>query len=691
MRIIGIDTETHLITPGRQAPRLVCMSYDDGAHERGIDLAPEGIRRFLAWISRRDTVLVAHNMAFDATVLIEAAVQYFGPEYGLYAAQLVFQAYAQGRLVCTVLRETLADLARGAMGVTHGKAALPSQAQLPHRKKAGIYSLAGCMWRHFRIDRGEDKAEDAVRYRYHEVEGLPVAEWGADFQRYALQDSTDVFNLYQSQQRKHRHTGCFDVQTERCKAAFTLRLAEIWGIRTDGPEVVKLHTHCRKVVDAIDTRLLAAGLMRERYVKGAVVYSVLQKRVREWVASAYTSAGEEPPRTNPSKTHEHGQVKTDTETLEGIATLYEGLAHSYRPLVDMAKAGLARGLLAKYIPTLLRGTILPIHARYNPLLTTGRTSASDYAQTPPRDCLDCYACGLTASAVPAGAEVCPQCGEYIGDVRRCYKAREGYVYGFVDYDQLELCTLGQSCVDLLGHSTIADAINAGLDLHSLLGAELMGGATYQEFDARKKTDRTIADWRARAKGANFGLPGKLGVGGLQRYLRAFGAYVTMRQARHIKETWSQQWPDMNEFFRAVYSMGFAGFGSTATIRHPRTGLIRGECELPSACNFMFQGLAASGALDAGFHLAQEMYCAPKSPLFGSRICLFLHDEWGMEHPETKAPEAADRASAIMRGVMQHWTPDVEIRGAEPALMQRWYKGAQMVRDASGRLQVWRPA
>lgn len=691
-KIIGYDTETRLIAPGNEAPVMVCLSYDDGTGHKGVDLAPQGVKRFAAWLADPRIVLVAHHGSFDAVVLMQAAYLYFGEEFGLHFAQLMFAAMAQGRVICTMLRQKLAELALGKMWKTHAKANLPSQAHLPAKKKAGVYSLAGCMWFHFKIDRGEDKAEGSVRYRYAEVEGVPVREWPPYFYKYALQDATDALHLYRRQQETYADSGCFRVEGDRCRAAFTLRLAEVWGLRTDGKEVEALHDYCTDVVNKIDVKLLAAGLMREKWAKGDLRYAKHEAMIRAEVAKAYAGAGVEPPLTKPSKTHPKGQIKLDSETLQGIPALYEGKDHPYGLLIEMSKASMARDILNKYNPALRLGTIVPLHAFYNPLLTTGRTSATKYVQTPPRSSLDCFGCGLSARKIPSGSPKCPKCGGYVADVRRCYVARKGYVYGFVDYDQLELCTLGQSQHDLHGSSAIGDAINQGLDLHCVLGEELMGeGIGYEEFKRRKNAgDKVCLDWRQWAKGGNFGLPGKLGVNGLIAYMRGYGVYLTKAQAKKLITIWTSKWSDMPTYFRAIKAMGLGVYGSKTTITHPRTGLIRGDVELPAACNFLFQGLAAAGALDAGFHLAWEMYAQPTSALYGSRNCFFLHDEWGAEHPETRAPEAADRQSQVQRDVMQRWCPNVAIRGAAPALSRRWYKGADEVRNAEGRLQLWTP-
>jgi len=67
--------------------------------------------------------------------------------------------------------------------------------------------------------------------------------------------------------------------------------------------------------------------------------------------------------------------------------------------------------------------------------------------------------------------------------------------------------------------------------------------------------------------------------------------------------------------------------------------------------------------------------------------MFVHDELIVECPEETAPEAADEVSRLMIEAMEEYTPDVPIE-AEPALMRRWSKNAESIRDANGRLEVW---
>jgi DNA polymerase I-like protein with 3'-5' exonuclease and polymerase domains len=112
----------------------------------------------------------------------------------------------------------------------------------------------------------------------------------------------------------------------------------------------------------------------------------------------------------------------------------------------------------------------------------------------------------------------------------------------------------------------------------------------------------------------------------------------------------------------------------------------------SAANGYFQALAADGMKAALRVVSRECNDRRlKSPLFGSRFIFVPHDEFIMEHPEDVAPEAAARVGEVMVAEMAPYVPDVaENLSAEPALMRRWYKGAEAVYDLAGRLVPWEP-
>jgi DNA polymerase I-like protein with 3'-5' exonuclease and polymerase domains len=147
------------------------------------------------------------------------------------------------------------------------------------------------------------------------------------------------------------------------------------------------------------------------------------------------------------------------------------------------------------------------------------------------------------------------------------------------------------------------------------------------------------------------------------------------------------------------------FGSMALgdaefdVVQPGSGRVRGGCFFTAACNTIFQGRAADGAKRAGWYLAQECYLGygklwpddgrARSPLYGSRPVLFVHDEFILEVPKATAHEATLRQSEVMIAGMKEVVPDVKV-GTEYAIARRWYKGAGAAYDENKRLVPWEP-
>jgi len=91
-------------------------------------------------------------------------------------------------------------------------------------------------------------------------------------------------------------------------------------------------------------------------------------------------------------------------------------------------------------------------------------------------------------------------------------------------------------------------------------------------------------------------------------------------------------------------------------------------------------------------LTKEMYLYQSSPLYGSRLTVFAHDESIIDIPELSTKhvsDAAHRQAAVMIEGMKSVVPDVAIK-AEPALMRYWYKKAEPVFNDEGLLVPWEP-
>jgi len=209
-------------------------------------------------------------------------------------------------------------------------------------------------------------------------------------------------------------------------------------------------------------------------------------------------------------------------------------------------------------------------------------------------------------------------------------------------------------------------------------------------------------------------------------------------ANRLGRTWKQQWSENSRVFDMI-----ADFVDNGMVIQPEslerwpwlkevfvpwqhlnpgevmqhvTGRIRNvatstkESPFCSAANGFFQGMLSDISKAAYRRVTRECYDATVripaqqyhnskrsqyvgcgSPLLGSRAIAFFHDELFLEHPESIAADAAERASEIMIEEMAWYCPDVAATcGAEPTLMRAWNKSAECVRDENGRLQVWEP-
>ena len=620
MRVVCIDTETHLIRPGKNAPELVCVSWADDSGA-GIYSASEGAGFVRDLLTDDDVTIVGHNIAFDLGVLGA-----FAPEL----LPLIFAALAEDRVTDTMLRERLGALASGRLR-------LPDQVTASGAKLSA-YSLAGVEHRRFGVDRSGSKGVDAWRMRYHELDGVPLSDWPAEARDYAVEDAAATLRVYHAQAADADAGRILADEYRQARKAFALRLVEAWGLRTDRAAIDAAAAEATATVDASDAELLAVGILRPNGTQDMAA-------LRAVVAADYAARGVPHPST-PT-----GAVRTDADTLREC---------SAAPCVALVASQNARDFLSDWLPLLRRGETMPVHARFESLLENGRTSTRPNVQNLPRK----------------------------GSVRPCFVPRSRMVYCSVDYNQLELCALAQVCLWIVGHSAMADAIRRGDDLHSRLGARIQG-VSYETFLAAKKArDPATLAFRQVAKPVNFGFGGGMGPSRMvDAVWKQTRVRITEREAESYRRAWLSEWPEMVSYFRHI--SGITKAEGEATLTQYVSGRLRGSCSFTESANGYFSALANDGAGDALFAVSREMYAVPSSPLYGSRIVSFPHDEIVAEVPMDRAHAAAERLSALMNEVMQRWIPDVPI-SSEPALMSRLHKGADTVRDGNGRLMVWEP-
>ncbi len=178
-------------------------------------------------------------------------------------------------------------------------------------------------------------------------------------------------------------------------------------------------------------------------------------------------------------------------------------------------------------------------------------------------------------------------------------------------------------------------------------------------------------------------------------------------AKRLKEFWLKTWPENRTYFDVIKGMlRVVGPSGTPEIVQHASKRVRGGVDFCSASNGFFQGLLGEATKNAICAASRECYdrtvrvessemmtsayAGGPSPLLGSRIILDAHDELITEHPESVAHDGATRMSELLVEALRFLCPDMKkaIR-ADPAIMRRWWKGAEAVFE-NGRLVPWEP-
>jgi DNA polymerase-1 len=541
------------------------------------------------------------------------------PELKPYFAQ----CYEENRMFDTKITEQMLDIRDGFFRC---RLEVDEDTGEVHFRNIG-YSLAECAKRRLNLDLA--KGNDTWRLKYSNLYGVSLDNWPDEAKEYAVLDAVITLKLHENQWYKLDNIPDYHNQI---KADFALASTSARGICVEEKAYLGLKNKLTTEYKQGRDKLKNTGFYRSNNTKNTKV-------IKERVVSCY---GKNTPLTP------NNAVKINRETLK-----YSG----DKDLEELANLGIIEKQINSFLPVLEQGVNCPIVARYHTLTETGRTSCSQpNIQQLPR----------------------------LPGVRECFVPREGYLFCSVDYDTLELRTLAQACMDICGYSVIADLLRANphYDLHSDLAAHIVG-CSVEEFLQRAKEPALKAEYklhRQRAKIANFGFPGGLGIETTKAFARAnYGVELTTDEVKALKSSWLSKYPEVGEYQRKISDS--IPPGDTRTFSLTRTGFLRGNCRYTQACNFQFQGLAASGAKAALYRVVTSG--KPIYPI------AFLHDEILAEVPIESANEQANLLTKIMVDTMQKLCVDVPIT-ASPALMHRWYKNAETVRDSSGKLQPWEP-
>lgn len=687
--MIAFDTETFLIGPDAVAPKLVCLSY---AHplDTGLIHAKDDWRAdFRGWLASGE-VLVAHNLAFDLSVLCTE-------DPSLVPA--IMDKFDRGQFECTVIREKLGNL--GTRGIVDFVVAPDGS------EKRISYSLATLMKNRFGVDRFSEKEdEDSWRLNYHRLYDKDIADWPEEAKTYAINDAKDVVRVYEAQEAEYggmvAPTSCFQAGLD-----FVLRMMTCHGIFIDQGRVSFLKGQLaeelseERMAPLVQLGIVTKSTPARPHARGAREHApecnrkgcecppkmvvakpggkVSKKALEEYVLGNF------PPSilsyTEPSGKFPEGQLRTDKGWLKAV--------HGQDPIIDLYEHRQSlQKLVTTELPTLEAHYIYP---NYSVLKKTGRTGSHGGKLYPSRNIQQPH----------------PK-------TRPCYRAREGHVWVSVDLDFLELCCSANKCLELFGYSQLAEDINSGKDPHASLGAVLaanldhhfgssVAGASKDSVYAaflKCKTDpdadvrKFFKHYRTFAKPTGLGYPGGLGPATFVDYaFKTYGVEVTEDQAVRMRELWFETRPEMKPFFKWVEQ----------ACKNPATGqfdyvtsmgMRRAGCSFTAAANGSgMQSDSAEGVKLALYQIWRSCVDPTQdSILLGCRPLVFMHDEVIVEVPVTE-PQLMDAQATEVARILKLGVSQVITRvkiGAAPVMMINWDKSAEAVYDEDGYLTVWTP-
>ena len=337
--MLAVDTETAPIAPGRQYPRLICVSR---CEEVGATLygPSEGVD--VVWRAMLDSrILVGANVAFDLGVMVEWVRHNRGVDEAFALLRDVFYHYARGLIIDVQHFAALRDIERADVQASYSLGELA-------KRLCGI-ELAG-----------KDGGPDSWRTRFEELEGLAVEQWPEGAREYALEDARATMEVAKALHVRFGMPG-MHVLTEQ--AAWALSLMSAWGVAIDPEAVARLVERVEGDVAAAELAARETGVCR---ADGSRDMAAIRKAIVE----AFEARGEKPPKTAT------GKVQSDRKTL---------LATGHRGLVALAEAGESMTERSQWLDVLRDAGSGPLHGRYRVTVDSGRTSAfQPNWQNPPR-------------------------------------------------------------------------------------------------------------------------------------------------------------------------------------------------------------------------------------------------------------------------------------------------------------------
>lgn len=645
--VVAFDTETELICYENPVPDLICMTYSTAGTMTGSIKTPweHDIRQQFIDAIESGQHLVGHNVAFDISILV-----FKYPDLLPY----FLKALENGQVHDTLLREKLLMLTLyGNFEMIENNGCI---------QRLG-YKLVDLEKKYLNLDRSDLKNDaDAPRTNYAMYKNVPLNKWPSPFISYAIDDAVNTGLIYEAQEKAREHcieitaNDPFNVETFRVKISVALRLLECAGSRLDPEEVEKVSEQFTTSYNQPRLRnpLLEAGLLVKAvpempYAKGTKEHASFcighkdhpdynkSKKVKDCTCPLKMKKGKK--ETNPTKplfkyiwnlayhnpniqawpsdscvsslkksglyndvinekAFTSAVIKSSVDKnnkailpgdvkLKTDAEWSSSFSHLDPLLSIWAERRALRKIITDYLPKMYvnheDGTKTPaeiIRGSFYPLCLTGRSSSSASKLYPSRN----------------EQNVDPR-------VRPCTIPRENNIIVSTDYSGMELGTLAQKCINLFGSSVLGDKINAGIDTHAYLAAQIAvtldsyfasllldvpinptdTDAVYGAFAALKECKETCDStvfcdsfkakyrqeknkdlnrpvlwsdffkyYRLLAKPTGLGFPGGLGAKTMIAYAK--GTYkidLSLSLAQSLRDVWLKTYPEMEMYLNWI--------------------------------------------------------------------------------------------------------------------------------------------
>lgn len=230
--------------------------------------------------------------------------------------------------------------------------------------------------------------------------------------------------------------------------------------------------------------------------------------------------------------------------------------------------------------------------------------------------------------------------------RKVFSAPKGKIILDADYDQAEICVAANLSKD----PVLLDALQRGLDVHSLTASKLFG-RPYEEFVAAKKAENPSSEQlelialRTKAKTINFQILYGVTPEGLAKRLNC-----STEEATELINKFYEQYSGVKECFaNFTKNMFELGFVRTVLGRIRRaSGIFSNDSGVIEHLVRVSQNTPIQGSV-ADIMMRAMVMLHEDSDLrnAGVRIVLQIHDELLFEAPEDIDPKYLKRISAIM--------------------------------------------